>query len=359
MTPMTPSVTEEGAKFADANLLTNSSEQTFKTCPRKFYLAYRLGLRPAHNSDPLRTGHAFHFGLEQLKGGMGIDHAEQVVRDLYRESVCPPWLEADDFATEEETVIALLRGYHARYKDDAIIEYVAVELPFSLPIVNPATGRETPTFRSAGKIDGIVRLPDGRLALMEHKTTSEAIDLSSDYWKRLMLDAQISRYVLAARTMGHDVETTIYDVVRKPSIRPKAVSKADRTLATSNGNYFGLKLTETCPERETPAMFGARLLADTIERPDFYFARNEVPRLEADLEEFRAEQWQIQRTIRIAETEGRFYRNTGACTSPYRCQYLDICRGMAGDPNESIPAGFRIVNRLHEELASSEERKDQ
>jgi site-specific DNA-cytosine methylase len=288
--------------------------------------------------------------------GVAAPHIRQ--RLWYAAQQCPPWLEADDFATEEETAVALVRGYARRYADDIICTYLAVELPFDLPIVNPETNAPTPLFRSGGKIDAIVELPDGRLALMEHKTTGDDISPGSDYWQRLKMDSQISRYYLAAKALGYDVQTTVYDVVRKPGIKPRNISKADRTQATHEGHYFGHPLTATCPERETPALYAARLLADLRERPDFYFARMEIPRLEADLDEFRWEQWAIQQTIRQAQRTGRFYRNTGACTSPYRCAYLDVCRGQLGDPNEDIPAGFRRVARLHEELASSEERNE-
>lgn len=343
-------------QFPDAGLLTHSSEAAYKTCPRKFALQYRLGIRPAFDSDALRLGSAFHIGLEQLKAGKHEDEAATAVVMAYAEHDCPPWLTPEDFDTERETAVALVRGYARRWASDMIVDYVAVELPFNLPIVNPDTGHETPTFRTAGKIDGIARLPDGRLALVEHKTTGESIEPGSDYWSKLLIDGQISRYVLAARQLGHDVQTTVYDVTRKPQIRPKAIAKADRAQATSQGYYHGVKLTGMCPERETPQLYGARLLTDLAERPDFYFARMEIARLESDLEEYRWEQWTMQKSIREAELNTRvrglaaWPRNSGACTSPYRCTYLDVCRGTKGDPAELIPDGFKRVERLHGEL---------
>lgn len=346
-------------QFDDGNLLTHSSEAAFKTCPRKFFLQYRIGLRPQHDSDALRLGSAFHVGLEQLKHGKDEDEAAAAVVTEYADHDCPPWLTPEDFDVERETAVALVRGYARRWGADAIVKYVAVEQAFTVPIVNPTTLRETPTFRSAGKIDGIAELPDGRIALIEHKTTSDNIEPGSDYWQRLMMDGQISRYVLAARDLGYDVQTTVYDVTRKPSIRPRNISKAERALATSRGDYYGVPLTMTCPERETPQLYGARLLADLVERPGFYFARNEIPRLEHDLAEFRAEQWSLQRTIRQAELDAREWgaaawpRNTGACTSPYRCGFLDVCRGLRGDPTEKIPDGFRRAKVLHGELATN------
>ena len=239
--------------IAGKDRLTHSSETCFKVCPRKFQLQYRLGLRPAHKSNALRIGSAFHAGIEVLRNGGSEGHAADHVTQMYANEVCPPWLAEtlDAWDTERETALAMVRGYARRWAGDMILQFVAVEQSFDLPITNPDTGMPSRTFRSAGKIDGIAKLPDGRLALVENKTTSEDIALDADYWRRLQMDAQVSRYVLAARELGYDVQTTCFDVTRKPLIRPKGVSKADRALATSQGHYFDLPLTDPCPERET------------------------------------------------------------------------------------------------------------
>lgn len=339
------------------NLLTHSSTQAFHTCPRLYFLRYELALRPAYDSDALRLGSAFHAGLEVIKAGGDPDQATAQIRSMYADAVCPPWLTADEFEVECETACAMTAGYWNRWHADPVVTYVAVEQSFSLPILNPETGRVTPTFRNGGKIDGIARLPDGRLAIVEHKTTSDDITPGSDYWKRLLLDSQISRYYLAARSLGLDVQTVVYDVVRKPSIRPKAVSKADRAIATSLGHYHGFPLKGQCPERENAGMYAGRLLDDMTERPEFYFARNEIPRLQSDLLDFQRESWVTQQQIRDAQLKQRFWgasawpRNTGACTSPYRCQFLDVCRGLSGDPLEGVPEGFRRAQNLHPELS--------
>jgi hypothetical protein len=89
-------------------------------------------------------------------------------------------------------------GYQWRWAG-ARLEVVATEQAFRVPLVNPATGKATPTFELAGKIDGIVRLEDGRLAVKESKTCSEDLGADSDYWRRLRIDHQITLYMLAAR----------------------------------------------------------------------------------------------------------------------------------------------------------------
>lgn len=336
-----------------ADVLTHSSETAWKACPRRFYLQYRIGIVSKWDSEPLRMGKAFHEGLEVLKAKGTEQQAVDRICSLYAGEECPPYLDANDFAVEEQTSIALIRGYARHYAGDMIVDYIANERKFELPIINPETGRPTPSFRSAGKMDGIARLPDRRIALVEHKTTSDPIEPGADYWRRLLLDAQLSRYVIAAREEGFAVETTVYDVTRKPSIRQYKATPLESRKYKKDGIALYANQRE-CDE--TPFEFGARLLADIEQRPAFYFARMEVPRLESDLNEFRREQWILQQQIRDADLKSRSWgssaypRNTGACTTPYRCKYIDICRGMTGDPTQEIPDGFKRAERFHAEL---------
>jgi hypothetical protein len=127
-------------------------------------------------------------------------------------------------------------------------------------------------------------------------------------------------------------------VTRNPGIRPKALTKAQRPTPES-------------PLRETPEMFGERLREDIAQRPEFYFARREVVRLEADLEEFRDELWQIQKAIRESQTRNRHYRNANSCKGIYgMCEYIGLCAdGRQVTPGEAVE-GFEWVADVHPEL---------
>jgi hypothetical protein len=361
-----------------SNILTHSREQSYRTCQRKHYFAYELGLRPKYNADPLRKGGVFHQGIQEIKEGRTPEYAAKAVRAIYAEIECPPWLQPYDMAIECETVAAMVEGWGRRWAGDMICEYVAVEKSFRLPIINPITGKPTPIWESSGKIDAMVRLPDSRLALMEHKTVSESISPDSDYWQRLKIDNQISRYVLAARASGFDVQTTVFDVVRKPGTGPKELTQADSAAFAASGEYHGRRFKVECPGgdilvdgtpaiiipgkkanaiKETVGMFGARLLADMAARPDFYFQRCEIPRLESDLVAYQAEAWQMQRNIRQSQLDEREFgiaawpRNTAQCLNMGKCPYMDLCLGHHGNiTNDATPQGFRRVENLHEEL---------
>lgn len=342
--------------------LTHSSMSAFKTCPRKYYYAYELGIERDRVSQPLRMGSAVHLGLDWLAQGESLT---AVMQGLQREyATLPPWATTQDDITEwmveSSTVIALVVGYASRWADDAS-EILATEQELEVPIRNPRTGGTART-TLRGKIDKLIRLPDGRLAIREHKTTSDDIGPDSDYWSRLSLDQQISTYVIAARSIGYDVTTVEYDVIRKPSIRPRKpeyqMSQEDRRALNERGVYFGLEFTlhevsdAIVAGKETPAMYGARLVADTLNRPDWYYARREIPRLESDIEEYRAELWQTHRIISECRVNGWWFRNSAACLAPYRCEFCDICF-TGSNVNEEIPQGFRLKERKHMELGGN------
>jgi len=314
------------------NLLTHSRMASYKTCPRKHHFEYVAAIRRDIDGAPLRMGSALHEGLDALKGGLSLDEACQQVYLNY--ATLPAWANTDEaveeWAVECEIVVRLLTAWQWRWADSRI-QIVATEQAFDLPLVNPATGAASRTWRIAGKIDAIVRLADGRLAVMEHKTTSDDLAPDSDYWRRLRVDQQISHYFLAARALGYDVQTVLYDCLKKPGIRPKLIGKGEDK------------------RRETAREYGDRLTLDIAERPDHYLARQEIPRLESDLDEFRSELWDIGKAI----AEGRAYRNTNACVSPYRCAYLDICSSNI-DVTNTVPSGFvRLTSSLHPELAGA------
>ena len=329
------------------NLLTHSRISCAKSCLRKHHYRYEIGVRRDRDSQPLRMGSAVHVGIDALAQGKDLADALAVATADY--DAAPDWCVSDeqvaDWMVECEKVRRLIAAYHWRYSEDSP-EVLSTEQAFDIPIVNPDTGGSSTVFRFGGKIDKIVRLPDGRVAVMEHKTTGDQIDSASDYWIRLRLDHQITGYYIGAQSLGHDIQTVLYDVIRKPSIAPKKCVKAELAAWPT---YYGETQPGEPPERETPAMYGARLTQDIGDRPDFYFARREIPRLAADIEEFRAELWQTQQMLRDCQRGGRWFRNTAACLSPYKCDYFELCANGI-DPSVDVPSGFVRVSNVHPEL---------
>jgi hypothetical protein len=334
-------------------LLTHSRLQSFRTCPRKHFYEYELAMRPAGRAKTLRMGSAFHEALDQLAKGATADDVYAFVADVYRDT--PDGVPEEDHAAEGAMVAALVIGYEWRWREQPLA-IVASEDQFTFPIRNPETGKPTPLFEAGGKYDKIVRLDDGRLALMEHKTTSDSLEPNSDYWRRLRLDTQITGYMDGARANGYPVETVIYDVVRKPAYKPRRITKAEAAQIVTTGEWFGWRMPEgdnPIPERETPPMFMARVLAEITAAPERFFQRVEIPRNDADREEYRHELWQQQQAIRQAQLTGRWFRNTGACLKPYKCPYFSLCSdNYRHEPGASAPPGFEYLENPHAELTA-------
>ena len=342
-------------------VITHSRNRTYRACPRKHFYAYELGIRREVSAKPLRMGSAVHLGVELVrKHSNTVNEAIPLATTEY--DSLPAWAEDPDsqieWYVEGETVRRMLAGYFWRWANSPI-EIVAAEQTIVMPLRNPETGRHSTVFQFAGKVDNIVKLDPGtpteRLAVMEMKTASEDISPESDYWRKLRIDQQVSTETMLARHAGYNVVTTLYDVLRKPSIKPKNLSKATRQSLATTKTYYGEPVdvdSENVPERETPAMYGARLNADMAERPDWYFQRQEIPRLESDLLECQYDLWDQQQAIRASQKRGIWARNSDECLRMGKCEYFGLCsNGVKLDADSDVPSGFERIEFIHPELA--------
>lgn len=338
------------SKLAGHKQITNSRLECFRMCRMRHHYQYDLGLRKLHTSAPLRFGDVVHQGLDLLAKGTEMAEVDAHIIALY-ENV-PDWCADDsqrlDWFAERERAIALLHGYAWYWgKDESTI--IATEMKFELPIRNPDTGSPTQSYKQAGKIDKIVRLADGRLAVREHKTTGKDISPDSDYWKRVRIDQQVTMYFCAAQQLGHLIETVEYDVIRKPMLGLAKATPEDKRKYIKRGDRAGQLYAQQRETDESPEEYGQRLIVDIGERPEFYYARQEIPRSTEDLDVFRAELWDMQRDMKAADNTNRHYRNTSVCVSPFRCTFLDLCHAGLGLDGE-VPEGFRRADNIHEEL---------
>lgn len=385
-------------QLAGHNLLTHSRLSCMAECPRKHYYRYELGIRRSRTAQPLRMGGAFHLGLDLRAQGRAVDEA--VAEAIAEYAVLPEWCRTDeqvaDWLCEREKVATLLFGYFhywevqrcREHEPTDPVEIIATEQQFEIPLRNPDTGKASRNFRLAGKIDKIVRLRDGRLAVMEHKTAKADLAPHSNYWKRLEIDQQISIYMIAARTIGYPVETVLYDVIRKPGIKPRTavptldenglkivinIHTGERVYGKrgKNGQPPAPRQTGSSEEgyvlqthKETVEEYGARLAADIDSKPGWYFARKEIPRLRVDLDETEAELWHLQQEIRDRQKSKRWRRNASSCLRYNKaepdsdgedgaCEYLPVCKN--GLEYGRVPDGFVQVENVHGELDTDDE----
>lgn len=321
-------------------VITQSEQRTFLRCAREHFHAYSQRYRPIEDAETLRFGTLWHEALETYWGFIGRNPLVEAIDTIRQSDNLDPFTFA--------RVSALLTAYDVRWSND-YYEVLEVEREFSALLLNPQTGHPSKTFTLGGKLDAIVRAPDGLIYLVEHKTSSEDLGAGSTYWQRLRIDSQVSTYYAGARALGYDVAGCIYDVVGKPKLKPlKATPEADRKYTKKDGRlYAGQREFD-----ETPDEFHARLLEHLKENPDRYFHRGVVVRLEAEETEAAYDTWQTARLIREAELAQRYPRNADACQRYGRmCPYFDVCTGTTSLENTER---FRQLENPHEELTGEQ-----
>lgn len=317
-------------------LLTISRIKAARACQRLHLLSYVQGYRPAVDAETLRFGALVHRGLEAWWRAAGDARLDAALGALEGES--DPY----DLARAQ----VMLLGYHARWAAE-VIEVIGVEVEFRAPLINPATGYPSKTYEIGGKIDAVAQLADGRIVTVEHKTSSEDITPGSDYWRRLRIDGQVSLYFDGARALGHHAEACLYDVLGKPGYRPLKATPLEARKFTKDGRLYAAQRDHD----ETPQEYRVRLAEAVAAEPAAYYARGEVVRLEADLEDARYDVWQTASQIREARNAGHAPRNPGACQSYGRtCAFFAVC---CREASLDDPRQFRKLTVMHEELAQS------
>lgn len=307
-------------------IITNSQIGTYLGCARKFWWSYELAIRPERKGTALSIGTAYHAALERINRGLEPE---------------PPAGLDEPYAT---IVACMIAGWRWRWANTPIGKVVAAEMVFQF---RPSRAR----FIQSGKIDSIQELPDGRLAVVEYKTCGEDLSPQSNYWRRLNIDRQISIYMLGARALGYPVETVVYDASRKPGMRPYAATPAEKRKFKKDGTLYA-------NQRETDeplADFAERLTADIGENYEWYYGRQEIPRLESDLEQCRAELSMFAEQIRTARRTGRWPRNTDSCRRHGLCPYFNPCTNSHDPQAQGVPSGFRVAANVNEELEIEDE----
>lgn len=380
--------------MSDTIKMSATSIGCFKACPKRYFYRYILGLAPIEDSDALRVGTSYHRVQEiydaepggvcecqyaepvgeadpncTLCEGTGVNPdnpMDAVIRHLNeRYSVPPISKTVEEWETEKITILYTLVGYRWWYEQqDAGYEVESLEQNFDIPLLSPTTGHKLKG-RLRGKIDRVFACGTNRF-VHDYKSTSKSIDPDSSFWSHLRLDTQTRLYTYAADQMELGMCGVLYDAWHKPGIKPKKLSQADSKKFVASGEYcgegFGVedghydkkiflvngkpaeaepgKKEGTFAIRETPEMFGARLLQGIAERPEFYFARKEIVHLPEDIEAFKHQLANIYYTIREMSKTNRWWENEHECEATFKCPFIDFCyNNITVEPDE-VPDNF-------------------
>ncbi len=299
----------------------------------------------------------------------------------------PVYIERDKWAVEKYTILYSALGWAWYWQRDEV-KTIAREVSFKRDAGQGVT--------RVGRIDRFVRY-QRRAMLGEYKSTSKPIDSGSAYWDGLRLDSQITLYLFEARELQRKgllanyglradsplLDGVLYDVWGKPTTKPKKLTLADakKFLTGEAHTYYDTKMvvrieyeaegglptaifvngesarviegaapkpTKKNPEptptytiRETPEMYGIRLLDDITTNPEKYFARREIARTDRELERGDEEFHRIARVVRFMTMQKLWFTNQYQCNATFRCSFMPICTHGLIPEGDEIPNGFK------------------
>ena len=244
---------------------------------------------------------------------------------------------------------------------------IEVEGEFTFPLVNPENGKESEIFVESGKRDGVMQDNDGNIWLLEHKTSSEDISPGSNYWKRLSIDTQISKYLLSLihEYPDRQVMGVIYDVVKKPALRfgTRAVLDDDgkKIVRDADGNRVWNKngtpkqsvsagSEHTLDTRdETPEEYELRCRTSIEENPTSFIEIQKVAQTDETLLEYMKDAWASAEQILYWREKNLWPRNPESCLHYGSCEFLELCVGQA----DIDGIRYRERSSAHPELDSA------
>lgn len=341
------------------NILTASRMNCFLRCQRQHFWQCEVGLVKVKVGVALRFGSAWARATEYRWHGKTYDEALAYG--------IPEGVDLDEYDCAK--LAALLAAYYDYYgpREQAAKMHPEVQFDYDLGIGG---------FTLQGKLDALGTLKKGGTAIVEGKTTGESLHPKSTYWLRLAFNVQLCQYVLAARREGWSIDKVFYDVVRKPSIKPKMVPDLDENklkiildkdgnrVFNESGKHKGQPRQSASEEKgyvlkehlETPDEYCDRLYNDALKRPDFYFARKEVSIVADTLKAFERQRLVIAKQIMFLRSLERSYeavnwmehrdpeawpRNVSKDTCNY-CQFKDFCIQNIPINLNHPPEGFEI-----------------
>ena len=324
-------------------------------------------------------GHSHEFNCVLCEGtGINPENPmDAVIRHLNAQYDVPPVSKTvEEWEVEKITILYTLSGYRWWYEQqDKDYTVDSLEQNFDIPLISPTTGRHLQA-KLVGKIDRVFSCGEYNTFVHDYKSTSKAIDPDSMFWSHLRLDTQTRLYTLAAAQLDLGMVGVLYDAWHKPGIKPKKLSQGDskKFVEGTAGEELGTIVHEYCGEkfevdqgsgfeplikvnnsmaevepgkkegtfaiRETPEMYGARLLQDITERPEFYFARKEVTHTADDIEAFRRQLVSIYYTIKHMKKTNGWFCNESQCEATFKCPFIDLCYNNVELGPDECPDNF-------------------
>jgi len=183
--------------------LSNSSLGAFNRCRRYWKYRYLDKWEPEQESADLKYGTAFHAAMAAY--WTGERNTEELVRIAFKEKH-PQWM--------EETLRIMIKTYVVRWEDQ--------DIGFTPLLVEDKQRIDVDGVTVTVVFDALVRSSEGKILLIEHKTTrSGDISTGGAWYLRKLTDTQTKIYAFAAAKLGFPVDAVVYDVIRRPTFKRK------------------------------------------------------------------------------------------------------------------------------------------
>ncbi len=294
------------------NFVSHSSLRSFQECPKKYTYLYHDKRVPNTTSPALQVGTFVHEALDQW-----WSHDLEAARDWMTKNA------GELTSTEAAKVAAMLSFYNPPRDDFDLIEN---EAKFEHSIETP-DGGVVHGYRIVGFADGLLtRKSDGAIVVRECKTTASEILGFGAFWQRLSIDSQIGIYAVV-----FDVETVVYDVLRKPGLK---ISQADKKAAAAIA-----KAEDREPNAIDEAAAYQRRVEDVIAKePEAFHQWREI-RVDDNAKDIaRRNLFDSVTALKQAHDANCFPMHTGSCSGFGTCKYLGVCTGR---DDLSDPVSFR------------------
>ncbi len=302
---------------------TQSSLVAFAECPEKHRLSYiegGNGIKPRVVDLKMAAGTEMHKAVFALHRGIRPTDVEQYIRigfAVFKKSYNHSPQTLQDIEVAAECTIGAMYGYKKQWLSRPMkLQFDKENIPidFDMEVHGEIC-------RFNGEIDWMGN-KNGHPVLVEVKNTA---DISQKFKFDVEMSPQTLLYIIGyyeQYAKKNEVVLTLFDYIRKPSIRPQ--------------------------KGESLQQYMRRVREDYIGRPEFYFHRAYIRREAKDLLRFKQELIALVRTHRFVSRRNLWYKNRKACNARGRCQFFDIC---AFGQTPGIMANFERKKMQHEELA--------
>jgi CRISPR/Cas system-associated exonuclease Cas4 (RecB family) len=276
--------------------VSNSSISLYRTCQKKYYFHYVLGLTPRKANAGFILGGTIHTAFDKYYKGEDFKAIVNFIDATYKTAMTTlPPEEQEQCYLDSKTALGMFLNFPFK---QLTFDKIESEREFKLPLMKDVL--------FVGRVDGKVT-DKGHKWIREVKTTGE---VKSAFENKSRVSSQATGYVWGISQVDNEhIVGVLYDGLRKPRLIKK--------------------VTEDMYE------FGQRIYLDYCDekKKESYFYRYPTYRTPTDVELWLEDTKSTVKSIQRSWKKMDFPRNTGGCfVFNKECEYMRVCGDRCPDP---------------------------